>query len=481
MLRAHAHVQFQAAMLVVVDLLCLLVGWAGAVFLRLGGAEFYGYVSQYVHGILVFSGGVVLANYVAGGYQLHATYSRFNLVVTWFFSMLVAFLLLSAISYVWLESLMGRGVLLLLAAVYSVISLTLKMLLYQPLFRSRWFECRALVMGFGDRAHEIRKVLERPFVMPAHRVVAFWEAGGARAALPAPGAAHVIEKDIDGVPVVTCEDPGELLQLVRRLQVNVIAIGLDDMGEVSRFYPQLRRLRFEGVEVLMPVTVAEFYTGCTPVELVNEEMFMQAMMESQQPLVQRIKRISDIVLAIVAGVLSLPFVFLVVAAIKLESLRGSIVYSQLRVGQFGRPFRIYKFRTMREHAEAMTGPVWSTDNDPRITRVGRVLRKFRLDEIPQIINILKGEMSVVGPRPERPAIVAELAKQIPHFEERTNAVPGLSGWAQICYPYGNTVEDAKRKLEYDLYYIKHINLRLDLQIILSTLRILFFGMEKSRR
>jgi lipopolysaccharide/colanic/teichoic acid biosynthesis glycosyltransferase len=231
----------------------------------------------------------------------------------------------------------------------------------------------------------------------------------------------------------------------------------------------------------MPVTVAEFYTGCTPVELVNEEMFMQAMMESQQPLVQRIKRISDIVLAIVAGVLSLPFVFLVVAAIKLESLRGSIVYSQLRVGQFGRPFRIYKFRTMREHAEAMTGPVWSTDNDPRITRVGRVLRKFRLDEIPQIINILKGEMSVVGPRPERPAIVAELAKQIPHFEERTNAVPGLSGWAQICYPYGNTVEDAKRKLEYDLYYIKHINLRLDLQIILSTLRILFFGMEKSRR
>jgi exopolysaccharide biosynthesis polyprenyl glycosylphosphotransferase len=281
--------------------------------------------------------------------------------------------------------------------------------------------------------------------------------------------------------VVTCEDPGELLQLVRRLQVNVIAIGLDDMGEVSRFYPQLRRLRFEGVEVLMPVTVAEFYTGRTPVELVNEEMFMQAMMESQQPLVQRIKRISDIVLAIVAGVLSLPFVFLVVAAIKLESLRGSIVYSQLRVGQFGRPFRIYKFRTMREHAEAMTGPVWSTDNDPRITRVGRVLRKFRLDEIPQIINILKGEMSVVGPRPERPAIVAELAKQIPHFEERTNAVPGLSGWAQICYPYGNTVEDAKRKLEYDLYYIKHINLRLDLQIILSTLRILFFGMEKSRR
>ncbi|MEI8133156.1 MAG: hypothetical protein WCG34_12040, partial [Leptolinea sp.] len=234
MLRSHTHVQFQAAMLVVVDLLCLLVGWVCAVFLRLGGAEFYGYVSGFVHGILVFSGGVVLANYVAGGYQLHTTYSRFNLAVTWFFSMLVAFLLLSAISYVWLENLMGRGVLLLLAAIYSAISLTLKMLLYQPLFRSRWFECRALVMGSGPRAHEIRKVLEQPFVMPVHRVVAFWEAGGGgglgMSALSTPGAAHSAEKDINGVPVILCEDPGELLQLVRRLQVNVIAIGLDEMG-----------------------------------------------------------------------------------------------------------------------------------------------------------------------------------------------------------------------------------------------------------
>jgi len=466
-------------MLVVVDLACLLIGWSAAVFLRLGGAEFYSYVSEFVHGILVFSGGVVLANYVAGGYQLHTTYSRFNLVVTWFFSMMVAFLLLSAISYAWLENLMGRGILLLLAAIYSVISLTLKILLYQPLFRSRWFECRALVMGSGARAKEIRKVLEQPFVMPAHRVVAFWDAGDL--ASSAPGVVHAVENDIDGVPVVLCENPSELLQLVRRFQVNVIAIGLDNMAEVSRFYPQLRRLRFEGVEVLMPVTVAEFYTGRTPIELVNEEMFMQAMMESRQPLVQRIKRIGDVMLAIVAGLISLPFVLLVAVAIKLESFRGTIVYSQLRVGQFGRPFRIYKFRTMRENAEAMTGPVWSTDNDPRITRTGRILRKFRLDEIPQIINILKGEMSVVGPRPERPAIVAELARQIPHFEERTNAMPGLTGWAQICYPYGNTVEDAKRKLEYDLYYIKHISLRLDLQIILSTLRILFFGMEKPRR
>jgi lipopolysaccharide/colanic/teichoic acid biosynthesis glycosyltransferase len=138
-----------------------------------------------------------------------------------------------------------------------------------------------------------------------------------------------------------------------------------------------------------------------------------------------------------------------------------------------------KFRTMVVGAEDATGPVWSSENDPRITPIGRWLRRFRVDELPQFINILRGDMSVVGPRPERPEIVAELAKQIPFYEDRDLMVPGLTGWAQIQYPYGNTLHDARHKLEFDLYYMKHLSFSLDLQIILRTLRIVILGKERS--
>jgi lipopolysaccharide/colanic/teichoic acid biosynthesis glycosyltransferase len=139
---------------------------------------------------------------------------------------------------------------------------------------------------------------------------------------------------------------------------------------------------------------------------------------------------------------------------------------------------MHKFRTMRDDAEDGTGAVWSTENDPRVTFIGRILRKFRLDELPQFWNILKGEMSLVGPRPERTSIVAELLEQIPFYEEREYAMPGLTGWAQIQYPYGATVDDSKHKLEYDLFYIKNLSLSLDLQIVLRTLRIVVLGKEK---
>jgi lipopolysaccharide/colanic/teichoic acid biosynthesis glycosyltransferase len=133
---------------------------------------------------------------------------------------------------------------------------------------------------------------------------------------------------------------------------------------------------------------------------------------------------------------------------------------------------------MREGAEKETGPVWASDSDERVTRLGRILRRFRLDEIPQFVNIIRGDMSLVGPRPERPELVAELEKTVPFYRERENVMPGLTGWAQIRYGYGNTTEDAARKLEYDLYYMKHLSFALDLQILLSTLQIVLFGAEK---
>jgi exopolysaccharide biosynthesis polyprenyl glycosylphosphotransferase len=172
--------------------------------------------------------------------------------------------------------------------------------------------------------------------------------------------------------------------------------------------------------------------------------------------------------------LSLPLLPFIVLAIKLSS-PGRVLYRQSRVGRDGVVFRCYKFRTMRSDAEADTGPTWAKDDDPRITRVGRFLRKTRIDEIPQLLNVFRGDMSLIGPRPERPEFVAALNKQIPYYHLRHSVRPGITGWAQILYKYGSSVEDAKEKLRYDLYYIKNTSVGLDLLIILNTIKIVLLG------
>jgi lipopolysaccharide/colanic/teichoic acid biosynthesis glycosyltransferase len=153
---------------------------------------------------------------------------------------------------------------------------------------------------------------------------------------------------------------------------------------------------------------------------------------------------------------------------------GSAFYSQVRIGQFGRPFRIWKLRSMRNDAEK-NGAQWAQERDARVTRIGRILRRTRFDEVPQFINVLKGEMSLVGPRPERPEFVGELAKQIPFYQQRHMLKPGITGWAQINLPYGATPESALNKLKYDLYYLKHASVTLDLQVLLRTIGALMKG------
>ena len=193
------------------------------------------------------------------------------------------------------------------------------------------------------------------------------------------------------------------------------------------------------------------------------------------PRTEIIKRLFDITLSLV-GPRPVPAVMVIMAAIavKLES-PGPILYRQPRLGQNGCVFILNKFRSMRQDAEKDTGPVWSGQRDPRITRVGAFLRRTRLDELPQLYNVLVGHMSFIGPRPERPEFVAELQKQIPYYMERLAVKPGLTGWAQVKYQYGSTVEDAVEKLQYDLYYIKNLSLFLDLLIVLNTVQVVLFA------
>ncbi|OQZ05347.1 MAG: hypothetical protein B6D36_10580, partial [Planctomycetes bacterium UTPLA1] len=186
-----------------------------------------------------------------------------------------------------------------------------------------------------------------------------------------------------------------------------------------------------------------------------------------------VKRLLDFIIAGTALILALPLMLLIALATRLTS-RGPVFYTQTRVGQGGRTFSLYKFRTMIPDAEA-GGSTWATANDPRVTRVGRVLRCMRLDELPQLWNIIKGDMSLVGPRPERPEFVVPLSTIIPYYEERHLIKPGLTGWAQINYPYGSTIADARRKLQLDLYYMKHTSLELDLIVMLRTFGTFFLG------
>jgi lipopolysaccharide/colanic/teichoic acid biosynthesis glycosyltransferase len=207
---------------------------------------------------------------------------------------------------------------------------------------------------------------------------------------------------------------------------------------------------------------------------------MRMGVEDGFPTMLRLKRVYDMTAAIIGGFLSLPLIALAAVLIKLADPRSPVLYSQPRVGRLGQVFTIHKLRTMRPDPERDAGAVWSSDDDPRITLVGRLLRKFRIDELPQLWNVLVGDMSLVGPRPEQPGIVAQLDRQIPFYSEREYALPGLTGWAQIHCPYGNTVEAARRKLEYDLFYIKNMSPSLDLQIMLRTVRTVLFGQEKKR-
>jgi sugar transferase (PEP-CTERM system associated) len=187
-----------------------------------------------------------------------------------------------------------------------------------------------------------------------------------------------------------------------------------------------------------------------------------------------IKRLFDVTLASVGLILSSPLMALAAIAIKVES-RGPILFRQPRSGQNGCVFILNKFRSMREDAEEETGPVWAQQRDPRVTRVGALLRRTRLDELPQLLNVLLGHMSFIGPRPERPEFVQGLQKEIPYYMKRLSVKPGITGWAQVKYPYGASVEDSLEKLQYDLYYIKNLSLFLDLLILLNTVQVVLFA------
>lgn len=268
------------------------------------------------------------------------------------------------------------------------------------------------------------------------------------------------------------EDAQDIFETAKRLGANKVVISLTERRGVFPLQDMLS-CKLSGIEVLDSPAMFERMTGKLLIENITPSWFIFSNGFRVTPLLRATKRTVDVILSAFGLLAFAPIGLLVALAIKLES-PGPVFFRQIRVGQGDRNFSLIKFRSMCKDAEKSSGAVWAQKDDCRVTRLGRILRKTRIDEIPQLVNVLKGEMSLVGPRPERPEFVKTLKERIPYYSERHYVKPGVSGWAQVRYPYGASVEDAVEKLRYDLYYIKNISIFLDFKIILKTIAVMLF-------
>jgi sugar transferase (PEP-CTERM system associated) len=316
----------------------------------------------------------------------------------------------------------------------------------------RVFTTRVLVLGSGGQSERLVRKMEE-LRDSGYEVVA--QVGeGVEPKLVARGA-----------EVFT--DPAVLPEVVRRQRIEIVVVALDDRrGKMP--IRELMECKLEGLSIVNGVAFFEGLTGTILVEKVNPSWIIFSDGFKRNRRIMLVKRSVDMVLSVVGLVLATPIGLVSALIIKLES-PGPVLYRQERVGEGGAPFEVIKFRSMRTDAER-DGPVWALPNDARVTRFGAFMRKTRIDELPQLWNVLRRDMSFVGPRPERPVFVQQLQEKIPYYSLRHSVRPGLTGWAQVRYPYGASEEDALRKLEYDLYYIKNTNLLMDIMIILETIR-----------
>jgi len=320
---------------------------------------------------------------------------------------------------------------------------------------------RALVVGAGPEAALIEG-LRRASDRRGIHVVGYLPLPGDRVRI---GAARLVERF------------GPLSDMVERLSIDELIVAAPEGQQHEGGLPleELLECKLRGVAVLDVAAFHERQLGKVLVDTlhVGEVLFNEAYEPARARDPQ--KRLFDILVSGIVLILAAPLMLLTVLAIKLESgWRGSIIYRQRRVGLNGEVFEVLKFRSMREDAER-DGARWASRNDDRITRVGRCIRRCRIDELPQLLNVLRGDMSFVGPRPERPEFVHQLEERLPFYRLRHSVKPGITGWAQVCYPYGASFEDSREKLQYDLYYIKNHSLFLDLHILAETLEVVLWG------
>jgi sugar transferase (PEP-CTERM system associated) len=366
---------------------------------------------------------------------------------------------LSALTYFFVPSLaIPREVLGLTALVAAAFSGVTRAL-FERIVDQDTFKSRVLVYGAGQRASSLMQ-LRRRSDQRGFRLVGFMATEGDRVSVPGD---RLLPR------------PRDLLLWARDNQIQEIVVAMDDrrLG-----FPVLELLdcRMAGIDILELPTFLERETGKVRLDVLNPSWIIFGEGFRNSLLQRALERGLDVVASAGLLLLASPIMLLAMIAIKIEDgWRAPVLYRQARVGRNNETFNIVKFRSMRTDAERPGEAVWAVRDDPRVTRVGAVMRKTRVDELPQLFAVLRGDMSFVGPRPERPEFVARLEQQIPYYRERHTVKPGITGWAQLCYPYGASDKDALEKLQYDLYYVKNRSLLFDLAILIQTVEVVLWG------
>ena len=408
---------------------------------------------------LVFGTVIVFGMVALGQYQAHIRMTRFGLIARQFVAFVLGGVMLAIGYYLLPQAYVGRGVLAIALSMGFLLVLALRVL-FLHLVEVEALKRRVLILGAGTRASQIHNQMRRRTDRRGFCVVGY---------VPHPNETLAVPED----HLIRTSLP--LRALVQREQIDEVVVGVDDRrGNMPM--DDLLECRQMGVTITDLTSFFERESGRLQLSFLDPSWLVFSGGFNGTPLRQLSKRCFDLLAASVLLLLCWPLMLLEALAIVLESGWGQpILYRQERVGAHGASFQLLKFRSMRTDAERDGVARWASKNDDRVTRVGRISRKLRIDELPQLWNVLKGDMSIVGPRPERPQFVADLAGQIRYYSLRHCMKPGLAGWAQLSYPYGATVEEAAEKLKYDLFYVKNHNLLLDLLILIQTVEVVLFG------
>jgi sugar transferase (PEP-CTERM system associated) len=427
-------------------------------YLRFAGdtARFWAYEGLFLKALLIV-GSAQFSLYYFDLYDLKIFRSNLELAIRLLQSLGVSSLLLAVLYYLFPILIIGRGIFLISLGFIGVVIVSWR-IIYNHILKTRQFDQKLMIVGCGPLAKSIAgEIIEK--VDTGFKVVGFISED------PGKTGEKVINPSVLG-------DQSEILDIVRKEKVDRIIVALDERR--GKFPDaQLLECKMKGITVEDGVGFYEHLTGKLQVESLRPSSLIFSEGFKKSKLTMWVKRVSGLSLSLIGLILLSPLILIISILIKIDS-RGRIFYKQERVGESGKIFKLLKFRSMVESAET-NGPVWAGKNDDRITRIGRWIRKWRLDEIPQLVNVLRGDMSFVGPRPERSFFVEKLRKEIPFYDQRFSVKPGITGWAQVKYQYGASKEDALEKLKYDLYYIKNLSPLYDLLIIFETIKVVLSG------
>lgn len=413
----------------------------------------------------IFTVAVILSSHFMDVYELGKNTRKSEIIVNILLGGFTAFFALSIIYYLEPSIMLGRGVLAIGVVFFALLQFLWHGLYLTYRHHPRFSE-RVLILGTGILAQKMGEL--------ASSNGNFYSLAGYATCKGATGSGREV-----GDPPPPCPDElimgssDDLMAAARAGRADVIVVALSERRGIFPLRDVLR-CKLNGMEILDAPTFYERVTGSLMLEEITPSWIIFSSGFRRTSLLNVFKRILDISFSAFGLLCFAPVFPFVALAIKCDS-KGPLFFSQVRLGSREQQFRLYKFRSMRQDAEKASGAIWAQENDPRVTRVGAFLRNTRIDEIPQLFNVLKGDMSLIGPRPERPEFVENLKKVIPYYSKRHFIKPGVTGWAQVKYPYGASVQDAVEKLRYDLYYIKHFSLVLDMQILFETVKVVLFG------